>query len=187
MTQNVSGIVAGVVVCVVVLLSIAATSLTPYIKKRRDRRRHKNSVDEEKPAQAAADMADVTTRNKKRPAALPLYKTRGSLTRSTDSSPVNIVTPGIRFTITSPSHMSRKTTSVESLPSIEAALEEHEQDLDEVDLSEDARKDSLTVPAKWTDEGVVAECSAVSVVAEKIHAVDGPIAMLDNTQQEHRI
>lgn len=186
MTQNVSGIVAGVVVCVVVLLSIAATSLTPYMKKLRDRRRHKNCVDEENPAQAT-DMADATTRNKKRPAALPLYKTRKSLTRSTDSSPVDIVTPGIRFTITSPSHMSRKTTSVESLPSIEDALEEHEQDLDEVGLSEDARTDSLTVPTRSTDEGISAECSALSVVAEKVHAVDGPIAMLDNTQQEHKI
>lgn len=182
MTQNVSGIVAGVVVCVVVLVTLVATSLTPYIKKLRDQRRNQGSQDEETQVQSA-EIADASAGNKKRPTALPLYKTRKSLTRSTESSPVDVVTPGIRFTITSPSHMSRKTTSVKSLASIEDVLEEHEQDLDEVDLSEDTRKVSLSVPLAAADESVSAEKSSEPVTFERVDVVEGPIEMRDNSQQ----
>lgn len=53
-------------------------------------------------------------------------------------SPESPKSPGIRFMITTPSHRSRKSGSIDSIPGVEAILEQYER---EADTAEEHGKD----------------------------------------------
>lgn len=82
-----------------------------------------------------------------KPPQLPVFKTRSSLSMSSKSnSPKSPKSPGIRFTITSPSHRSRRSASIDSLPSVETVLEKYERE-------EDAKMEEVKADAEKEGDG----------------------------------
>lgn len=110
-------------------------------------------------SQEEGRLSKALKRVPSKPPQLPVFKTRSSLSMSSASnSPKTPKSPGIRFTVTSPSHHSRRSASIDSLPSVETVLERFEKEEDanaaiENKAGEDEEQDEILEDGKLGEPG----------------------------------
>ncbi|KAK6369084.1 hypothetical protein LTR64_007244 [Lithohypha guttulata] len=133
-------IAASITIIALVCMSLLAILLT---KLSRARQRKQEAKAEEEGQSRPTPM-----RVAPKPPQLPIFKTRSSLSMSssptTPRSPKTPKTPGIRFTFTAPSHRSRNSGSIDSLPSVETILEQYEQEADAKDNQQETEVKPLS-------------------------------------------
>lgn len=113
----------------ITMLILFGTGLIAAILVKISRRRQERQEVEAEEGHATTKSSRISTK----PPQLPTFSTRSSLSMSPESSSPRTPTPGIRFTITTPSHRSRKSGSIDSLPSMETVLEKCEQEAEAAD------------------------------------------------------
>jgi len=129
---------AGITVLVLMMVGILAAILIRFSRSRQTR--------QEDRAEEEAQLRTLPKKTTSKPPQLPIFKTRPSLSMSTSPvlvsprTPRTPKTPGIRFTITTPSHRSRTSGSIDSLPSVETVLEQYELEADAADKNDESEK-----------------------------------------------
>lgn len=136
MVTDPGGLAAGLTVLFLFIVGLIAMILTKISRRRQQKQ-------EDRAEEGRMDLKPVRITSK--PPQLPKFKTRSSLSMSSGpyspKSPKSPVTPGIRFTITTPSHRSRNSGSIDSIPNVETILERLEQEADAAEeLSRTARR-----------------------------------------------
>lgn len=120
---------AGVTALLLFSIGLIAIVLTSVSRRRQHRQEEK--------AEEGSQSSQMSVVISSTPPQLPMFKTRSSLSMSSQytsaSSPATPKSPGIRFTFTSPSHRSRKSESIDSLPNVEIVLEQYELEADAAD------------------------------------------------------
>lgn len=123
MIENPGGLAAGLTAVFLFSMGLVAVILTT-ISRRRQRKQ------EDLAEEGQIDLKN--TRITSKPPQLPRFKTRSSLSMSSGphspKSPESPKSPGFRFTITTPSHRSRQSGSIDSLPGVETILEQYEKE-----------------------------------------------------------
>ncbi|KAK5941904.1 hypothetical protein PMZ80_005855 [Knufia obscura] len=131
------GLAAGITILVLIFMGVLAAILTKF-----SRRQHTKQGDH---AEAEAQLRTLPKRTASKPPQLPKFTTKSSLSMSTSPistsprSPRTPRTPGIRFTITTPSHRSRTSGSIDSLPSVETVLDRYEREADAAERHDESK------------------------------------------------
>lgn len=134
-------------ITILILLSLGLLSAILVMISRRRMAREESEAEEGQVATKSVSVSQY-------PPQLPNFSTRSSLSMSEPSSPRSPRTPGIRFIITTPSHRSRKSGSIDSLPSMEAVLEKYEQEADAAgERMHDGEEDKMLSNASLGEPG----------------------------------